>query len=184
MSFLTEVTARRVATFQLPRTLATSAPRAAFSSGVTLRKNPVDAAKDTLKTVDRAVSDKLVDGIDIGTTVASKIKGTAEDVANSNAASKAAELRGEAVGKASEVAGKAKGTAEEWTGKAKGAASEAAGKAQGTASEVAGRSKGTASDLAGQAKGAADTAAGKAKGAADTAAGKAKGAADQAQRNL
>lgn len=69
MSFLTEAAARRVMTLQLPRTLATSAPRAAFSSSVTLQKSAVDAAKDTakdtLKGIDRAVSDKLVDGINI-----------------------------------------------------------------------------------------------------------------------
>ncbi len=65
MSFLTEAATRRLATLQVPRTLATSAPRAAFSSSVTLQRTPVEAAKDTLKTVDRAVSDKLVDGIDI-----------------------------------------------------------------------------------------------------------------------
>jgi len=69
MSFLTEAAARRVATAtrQVPRALANSGvPRAAFSSGVTLQKSAVDSAKDTLKTVDRAVSDKLVDGINIG----------------------------------------------------------------------------------------------------------------------
>ena len=66
MSFLTEVATRRIATLQVPRTLATSAPRAAFSSSVTFQKTVVDSAKDTLKSVDRTVSDKLVDGINIG----------------------------------------------------------------------------------------------------------------------
>lgn len=70
MSFLTEMTVRRMAT--ISRTAARSSnirstvPRAAFSTTVQLRKNPVDAAKDGLKKVDRAVSDKLVDGIEIG----------------------------------------------------------------------------------------------------------------------
>jgi hypothetical protein len=40
-----------------PRTFSSSAPRA---------KGPVDVAKDVLKTVDRKVSDKLVDGIEMG----------------------------------------------------------------------------------------------------------------------
>lgn len=70
MSFLTEITTRRMAT--LTRTAAktsfTTLPRASFSTTVQLRKGPVEAAKDTLKTVDRAVSDKLVDGIDVGST--------------------------------------------------------------------------------------------------------------------
>ena len=68
MSFLTEAAARRVATLQVvPRAFATtSVPRAAFSSSVTLQKSVVDSTKETLKTVDRAVSDKLVDGINIG----------------------------------------------------------------------------------------------------------------------
>ena len=38
----------------------------AFSAGFVNRKSPVEAAKDAAKTVDRAVSDKLVDGIEIG----------------------------------------------------------------------------------------------------------------------
>lgn len=70
MSFLTEMTFRRMAT--ISRTAARSSnftstvPRAALSTTVQLQKNPVDATKDGLKKVDRAVSDKIVDGIDIG----------------------------------------------------------------------------------------------------------------------
>jgi hypothetical protein len=65
MSFLSEATFRRVATLQLPRTLASSAPRAAFSTSIQLNKTATETAKDALKTVDRAVSDKLVDGINV-----------------------------------------------------------------------------------------------------------------------
>lgn len=69
MSFLTEAAARRVMTLQVPRAMAVSAPRAAFSSSVTFQKSVVDTAKDTakdtLKGIDRAVSDKLVDGINM-----------------------------------------------------------------------------------------------------------------------
>jgi len=119
MSFLTEFAARRVAAFQLPRTIATSAPRAAFSSSVVFQKSAAATVKDTAKTVDRAVSDKLVDGIEIGSTVAAKVKEAGQEVFQGKATGKAAELRGEAQGKASELAGKAKGAAAEAEGKAK-----------------------------------------------------------------
>lgn len=68
MSFITETAARRVATLQIPRTLASSAPRAAFSTSIQFQKSAAETAKDALKTVDRAVSDKLVDGINVGCT--------------------------------------------------------------------------------------------------------------------
>lgn len=66
MSFLTEVSTRRMAT--LSRTRFTTVPRATFTTSVYLRKSIVDAGKDALKTADRAVSDKIVDGIDVGGT--------------------------------------------------------------------------------------------------------------------
>lgn len=66
MSFLTEVAFRRVATLQVPRTLAASAPRAAFSCSMLQQRSAVDTAKEGLKQVDRTVSDKIVDGINIG----------------------------------------------------------------------------------------------------------------------
>lgn len=73
MSFLTEAAARRVMTFSVPRGVVTgvtnSAPRAAsaaFSTSATFQKSPVQAAKETLKSVDRKVSDKLVEGLDMG----------------------------------------------------------------------------------------------------------------------
>jgi hypothetical protein len=66
MSFLTEAATRRMATLQVPRTMAAAAPRAAFSTSIRFQKTPVESAKDTLKTVDRTVSDKIVDGINIG----------------------------------------------------------------------------------------------------------------------
>lgn len=138
MSFLPEAAARRVIALQAPlRTAVTSsAPRAAFSTTVTLQKSAAESAKDTLKGVDRAVSDKLVDGINITTSVAGKLKEAAEEVTQGKHTGAAAELRGEASGKASEVTGKAKGAANEAAGKAKGAASEVAGKAKGVAEEL------------------------------------------------
>jgi guanyl-specific ribonuclease Sa len=58
MSFLTRTT----------RIAATRAPVAsrAFTASAVQNKTVVDTAKDTLKAVDRKVSDKLVDGIEIG----------------------------------------------------------------------------------------------------------------------
>jgi hypothetical protein len=68
MSFLTETAVRRLAA--VPRTFAASStPRAAFSISTRFQKSATESAKDTLKSVDRAVSDKLVDGINIGGTV-------------------------------------------------------------------------------------------------------------------
>lgn len=69
MSFLTEATTRRMAA--LSRTRLTTLPRASFTTSIYLRKNVVDAGKDALKSVDRAVSNKIVDGIDAGGTLSS-----------------------------------------------------------------------------------------------------------------
>ena len=71
MSALTSRTAavtRRLATTTTTSTLS----RAAFTTTTRRQKTPVDAAKDTLKSVDRKVSDKLVDGINIGSTLEQK----------------------------------------------------------------------------------------------------------------
>jgi hypothetical protein len=67
MSFVTEVLARRIATVPvaIPRAVAVQAPRS-FTTTIAAQRTPTEAVKDGLKTVDRAVSDKLVDGIDIG----------------------------------------------------------------------------------------------------------------------
>jgi hypothetical protein len=164
MSFLTEAATRRLATLQVSRTLATSAPRASFSTSINLQKSIADTTKDTLKTVDRAVSDKLVDGINIGSTshpiphsgqtnnwqppanVASKVKEATENLTADNAAGKAQQLKGEASGKTSELAGKAKGTAAEMAGKAEGTASQMMGKTEGTANKAAGKAKGMAEE--------------------------------------
>jgi hypothetical protein len=60
MSFLTRNTITSAS-----RASIAFAPRA-FSTSLAARKVVPDAVKDTAKTVDRAVSDKLVDGIEIG----------------------------------------------------------------------------------------------------------------------
>ncbi|KAJ0117377.1 hypothetical protein N8I77_006740 [Diaporthe amygdali] len=128
MSFLTEMTFRRMAT--ISRTAARSSnftstvPRAAFSTTVQLQKNPVDATKDGLKKVDRVVSDKLVDGIDIGVAAKDKVKEASENITGGDVKGKAAELRGEAAGKAEELKGDVKGKAAEVKGEAKKKANE------------------------------------------------------------
>jgi len=91
------------------------APRA-FSTTIVQRKSPTEAVKDTVKTVDRAVSDKLVDGIEVGQTAAQKAKEVA-GMSKGEMKGKAEELKGEAKGKAAEISGQAKGKAEEVKGK-------------------------------------------------------------------
>ncbi|TVY17793.1 hypothetical protein LARI1_G004081 [Lachnellula arida] len=109
----------------------------AFSTTMAMKKSPVETAKDAAKTVDRKVSDKLVDGIEIGRneeeeeeeeeetcanilvdveTAAEKAK-TAAGLASDKASGKTAEVKGEAKGKAAEIKGEAKGKAEEVKGK-------------------------------------------------------------------
>lgn len=66
MSFLTRNLVTRMAF--APRVIAIQTPRT-FVTYPALHKTVVDSAKDAAKTVDRAVSDKLVDGINAaGTT--------------------------------------------------------------------------------------------------------------------
>lgn len=71
MSFVTEVVARRLAT--VPRAMAASTPHSVtavssrtFTTSVSMQRNAAETVKDGLKTVDRTISDKLVDGINIG----------------------------------------------------------------------------------------------------------------------
>jgi len=117
MSFLTRTAFRSAAT-----TLRTpAAPRvsaAAFSTTLVQRKSATDAVKEPLKKVDRAVSDKLVDAIEVGETATQKVK-EVSGVSASEAKGKASELSGQAKGKASELSGEAKGKASELKGEAK-----------------------------------------------------------------
>lgn len=125
MSFLIETISRRMAVAPISRVAVASASRTrTFTTSIAARKSATETVKDGLKTVDRAVSDKIVDGIDAGENAATKAKQTAGDVLG-QASSEASKLEGEAAGKASEL-----------KGQAKGAAHEAAGKAQGTAEKV------------------------------------------------
>ncbi|KAI9147739.1 hypothetical protein HJFPF1_12770 [Paramyrothecium foliicola] len=156
MSFLTESAVRRVA--MLPRAVAFSAPRT-FTTSLAAQRTAPEAVKDGLKTVDRAVSDKLVDGIDVATSAAEKLKQTTDEISSrNNIAGKAQELKGKAAGKASEVEGQVKGTAHEVNSETNlaGKAQELKGKAAGKASEVEGQVKGAAYEAKGKAKGAAE----------------------------
>ncbi|SPQ24472.1 6874b1f8-1e6f-4b78-8e44-b32f7ed6bc2d [Thermothielavioides terrestris] len=114
-------------TAMLSRRLAPSTlSRAAFTTSARHPKSAVDAATETLKSVDRKVSDKIVDGINIGTAYANKMKEATHE-------GKASEMKG----KAHEAAGEAKGKASEMKGKA----SEVASEAKGKAGEVAGKTR-------------------------------------------
>ncbi|EKD12375.1 uncharacterized protein L3040_003619 [Drepanopeziza brunnea f. sp. 'multigermtubi'] len=163
MSFLMRTSVRSAAS---ARSVA-SRP-AFFSTSLAARKSAAETVKDSVKTVDRKVSDVLVGGIEAGENAAGKVK----EVSGMSA--------GEVKGKASEVAGQVSGKAQEVagmsTGEVKGKASEVAGQVSGKAQEVAGMStgevKGKASELAGQAKGKANEVAGEAKGKANEVKGK------------
>lgn len=105
----------------LARTSFRAAPRAAFatrafSTSFAAHKSATETVKSGLKTVDRAVSDKLVDGIELGETAAQKAK-EVTGMSADEAKGKAAELSGEAKGKAAELSGEAKGKKEELKGK-------------------------------------------------------------------
>lgn len=63
MSYIAEITARRMAL--TARASLAQAPRQ-FSTTIAAQKTATETVKDTLKTVDRKVSDKLVDGINTG----------------------------------------------------------------------------------------------------------------------
>ncbi|KAJ0164516.1 hypothetical protein CTA2_810 [Colletotrichum tanaceti] len=135
MSFLIETTGRRLATLPrvIPRTFAV-APRS-FATTVPAQKSATETVKDGLKTVDRKVSDKLVDGIDAGANVAEKVKQAVPNTMG-EAKGKAEELKGEAKGKVNELSGQAKGKAEELKGEAAGKTKGAADQVKGTADQV------------------------------------------------
>ncbi|KAF2219184.1 hypothetical protein BDZ85DRAFT_243805 [Elsinoe ampelina] len=131
------------------RVLPTAARVRPFSTTYAVKKSATEAAKDTLKSVDRTISDNLVKGIDKTSEAAQ----AAKSAVNSNT--------GSAQGKASELAGEAQGKASELSGKAKSALNSNSGTASGKAEELKGEAKGKASELSGKAKGAAEEIKGK-----------------------
>ncbi|TQW08147.1 hypothetical protein IF2G_04023 [Cordyceps javanica] len=112
--------ALRSAARAIPRATNASAARA-FSSTVVYQKTATETVKDGIKTVDKAVSGKIVDGIDAagkrncsGKSAGQKVKQASENaMGNKSAAGKAEELKGKAKGAAEEAKGKAKGAAED-----------------------------------------------------------------------
>ncbi|KIW89094.1 uncharacterized protein Z519_10579 [Cladophialophora bantiana CBS 173.52] len=113
MSFLYQTT--RVLRTAVRSSVVRSSPRL-FSATVIQNKSATETVKDGLKTVDRAVSDVAVAGIDKGVELkdkaaeaigveTKKVEGTASQVAG-GAKGKTAELSGQAKGKAEEVKGK------------------------------------------------------------------------------
>ncbi|KAH8819489.1 hypothetical protein F5884DRAFT_760678 [Xylogone sp. PMI_703] len=129
MSFLTRTTTSALRSARITPAVTAVAPRF-FSNTAAAQRGPVETAKDAVKTVDRAVSNKIVDGIEIGENVTQKVKDATGIHNTSELKGKASEVTGQAKGKASEVAGQAKGTASEVSGEAKGKASEVAGQAK------------------------------------------------------
>ncbi|KAJ4163745.1 hypothetical protein LMH87_005453 [Akanthomyces muscarius] len=105
--------ALRSATRALPRAAVNTTTRA-FSSTVVYQKTATQTVKDGVKSVDQAVSSKIVDGIDAAENAAEKAKRASQDaLGNKSAAGKAEELKGQAKGAAEEAKGKAKGAAED-----------------------------------------------------------------------
>ncbi|KAL2072129.1 hypothetical protein VTL71DRAFT_11472 [Oculimacula yallundae] len=170
MSFLTSRTILRAS-----RTSFAVAPRA-FSTSFVARKSATESVKDTVKTVDRKVSDVLVDGIEAGRRRCKALSylfagSTGPPMARSTlphpnvacprkkntAPANLLPLTENATQKAKEVAGMStsemKSKANEVAGEAKGKANEVAGQAQGKANELAGEAKGKANEVAGQAQG-------------------------------
>ncbi|KAL7951441.1 hypothetical protein V8C42DRAFT_7868 [Trichoderma barbatum] len=145
MSFLTRtINASRTAAIATPvsRIAAVRTSRT-FTTSLAAQRTASETVKDSLKHVDRAVSDKLVDGINIATAASHKVMETAEDLSRSGVSSQvegeAAHIRGKAEGMKATATGKVeemKGKAEEMKGKAKGKAEEMKGKAKGKADET------------------------------------------------
>ncbi|KAH8595182.1 hypothetical protein B0O99DRAFT_594763 [Bisporella sp. PMI_857] len=108
MSFLTRTALRA------PRSIA-FAPRA-FSTSFIAQKSATESVKDTAHSVDKAVANKIVDGIELGEKAAAKVK-EAANISSSEAKGKANKVAGEAKGKAAELKGEAKGKYRETKGK-------------------------------------------------------------------
>ncbi|PTB61935.1 hypothetical protein BBK36DRAFT_1173001 [Trichoderma citrinoviride] len=143
MSFLTR---------SVPKTTSLAAPisRIAavrstrpFTTSRPAQKIVPETVKDGLHKVDRAVSDKLVDGINMATAASHKVMETAEDLSSSGVAEQVEGMQAHAKGKAQEM----KGTAKEMKGTAKGKAEELKGKTKGAAAEAKGKAKETAEDV-------------------------------------
>ncbi|EHK23487.1 uncharacterized protein TRIVIDRAFT_208821 [Trichoderma virens Gv29-8] len=138
MSFLTRtINVSRTAAIVTPvsRIAAVRTSRS-FTTSLAAQRTASEVVKDELKHIDRAVSDKLVDGINIATKAGHKVMETAEDLSRSGVSSQVEGMEAHAKGKAEGMKAAAKGKAEEIKGKAKGTAAKAKGKADETLEEV------------------------------------------------
>lgn len=118
MSFIAESLSRRLGTGARAVLTSNNAAARTFTTYVAAQRSATDAVKDSLHKVDRAVSDKLVDGIDVGTTVAEKVKEVTGDVLGSRTARRADEV-------VDKAAGRAKGAAADAAGKVRDVAGDA-----------------------------------------------------------
>ena len=71
MSYISQIATRRMAL--VARASMVQTPRQ-FSTSIAAQKSATEAVKDGLKTVDRKVSDKLVDGINASSMLGSPLK--------------------------------------------------------------------------------------------------------------
>ncbi|PTB44485.1 uncharacterized protein TrAFT101_003037 [Trichoderma asperellum] len=138
MSFLTRTinTSRTVAFATPVSRIAAARTSRTFTTSLAAQKTATETVKDELKHIDRVVSDKLVDGINIATAASHKVKETAEDLSRSGVASQVEGEAAHARAKAEEMKGRAAGKAQEMKGKAKGAAAETKGKAKENLEEM------------------------------------------------
>merc|ERR1712224_642265 len=128
MSAIAAVTARRAAA--LPRAAIAFHAARPFTTTVIQQKNVTESVKDGLKSVDRAVSDKIVVGLDAAAAAKEKAEGKAEKISG-KAEGAAEELKGDAQqvkSQAKETKGDLTGKAQELKGEAKGKAAELKGK--------------------------------------------------------
>ncbi|KAH6606043.1 hypothetical protein Trco_005196 [Trichoderma cornu-damae] len=132
MSLLTRAinTSRTAATVAPVSRIAAVRTSRTFTTSMHVRRTATETVKDGLKHIDRAVSDKLVDGINIATAASHKVKETAEDLASSGVTGQVEGMGAHARSKAERAKASAAGKAEELKGKAKGAAEQAKGKAK------------------------------------------------------
>jgi len=138
MSFLTRTinTSRTAAIVAPVSRIAAVRTSRTFTTSLAAQKTATETVKDGLKHVDRAVSDKLVDGINIAAAASHKVKEKAEDLSDSDLSGQFEGAKAHAKGKAEGMKASATGKAEEIKGKAKGAAEQAKGKAKGSVDEV------------------------------------------------
>lgn len=129
------------------------APRQ-FSTSIVAQKSATESVKDGLKTVDRKVSDKLVDGINAGGRCFSNHpppphsfieKGAGIELTSVILIIAAAtdKVKKATTGATESTVGNTKASAEELRGQATGKAAELKGEAKGAAKEAEGKVKGS-----------------------------------------